>query len=794
MALETRLLTASSSFAVAATSWATDKNLLDQDGNPTSIYPVIIGMPSGSNDLAGFSIGIIQNNRTIKQALQDLETAVDGRMFAANNLSDIPNPATARINLGLASAATWPVGTSGSTLGLLNTINTYSGKQNFGGGASVTTSLDLVGASGSQTLLNILNGTSPRWAVYKEATVDSATSTGSDLRIARYNNSGTKIDDPFIISRTTGVVTLSQPLPVTSGGTGANSLSTLRTALSINNVDNTADVNKPISTPTQTALNLKFDKAGGAITGFITATTYIRAGSTLISDGGSEEGGQIVLGYRNNSGVTGQTNNTWNIDVGGSNELRIFRQNASGVIYTPLSVNEAGNMVIGGGGTIGLFVGSGSASHGIAIQNTAATSSTTGNALLDFRNSDNIQVSHVLANMNTDGSSDLSFSITPAGNRATDRRSEVFKITPSAIIAGVPINGRAYPRLVDGSNVNFNWSGQPGQPTWLWGGNDGTNMYVYSPSNLSVSYANNAGQLGSIGGGNSGGYLRRTTDIAGNGNLSRQLVLAGSEVTNDVWSSPIEIREVNQITTGSTNSTYAPALLFHWGSTSASAIKLHSDGSFRLQRQNTSITYAPLWASSFYSNDYYRIIGTGGMYFESYSRGVATAEAGGSHGHLTTVGSGMNGYAGYSVNTWITLMSNGTDHGLYSSSAGQWLLRFDSNRDAFFPANITAYSDERLKQNIRPIDNVAARRKGMAAAAILYDRHGETRVGFGAQTLELTNPEVVKTADDLLGTKSVNYGDPVAILAADNQMLSDRIDILERTVALLVSKIEEAGL
>lgn len=35
-------------------------------------------------------------------------------------------------------------------------------------------------------------------------------------------------------------------------------------------------------------------------------------------------------------------------------------------------------------------------------------------------------------------------------------------------------------------NKNWNWSGQAGQPSWLWGGNDGTNMYVYNPSNFTV--------------------------------------------------------------------------------------------------------------------------------------------------------------------------------------------------------------------------------------------------------------------------------------------------------------------
>lgn len=35
----------------------------------------------------------------------------------------------------------------------------------------------------------------------------------------------------------------------------------------------------------------------------------------------------------------------------------------------------------------------------------------------------------------------------------------------------------------------FRWSGQAGQPTWLWGGVDGTNMYVYNPANFSVKSA-----------------------------------------------------------------------------------------------------------------------------------------------------------------------------------------------------------------------------------------------------------------------------------------------------------------
>lgn len=48
---------------------------------------------------------------------------------------------------------------------------------------------------------------------------------------------------------------------------------------------------------------------------------------------------------------------------------------------------------------------------------------------------------------------------------------------------------RAYPRNADGGDINFHWDGRGGQPTWLWGGTDGINMYVYNPAAFSVNYA-----------------------------------------------------------------------------------------------------------------------------------------------------------------------------------------------------------------------------------------------------------------------------------------------------------------
>lgn len=63
----------------------------------------------------------------------------------------------------------------------------------------------------------------------------------------------------------------------------------------------------------------------------------------------------------------------------------------------------------------------------------------------------------------------------------------------------ITADDRAYPRSADGGDLNFNWSGKDDQPTWLWGGEDGSNMYIYNPSKFSVKYAKSAGHADSAG-------------------------------------------------------------------------------------------------------------------------------------------------------------------------------------------------------------------------------------------------------------------------------------------------------
>ena len=330
------------------------------------------------------------------------------------------------------------------------------------------------------------------------------------------------------------------------------------------------------------------------------------------------------------------------------------------------------------------------------------------------------------------------------------------------------INGRAYPRRSDGQDMNLIWNDPGGRKNYIVGSDDGNNFYVTHKSN----------------------YIARTNAAGENAAYSRGLVLAGHDATADIWSSPIELREVNYVGNGNNNSTHWPGILFHHQSVAAAGIKMANDGSIRHIAQGGG--YANTFQNNLYAADWIRPMGAAGIHWDAYGHGITTSYMNATYGNISTYGTGRNGWTGYSIQDSMCMMTNLVDLcGIHSNAQGRWLVNWDNGGNATFPANITAYSDERLKQNMRPIDNAEARLKGMAEAAIMYERDGQTRIGFGAQTLEKSNPELVFTATDLVGTKSVNYGDSVGLLAVMTQKQADRIEVLEAENAALKSTLED---
>ena len=200
------------------------------------------------------------------------------------------------------------------------------------------------------------------------------------------------------------------------------------------------------------------------------------------------------------------------------------------------------------------------------------------------------------------------------------------------------------------------------------------------------------------------------------------------------------------------------------------------------------------------SDGWFRTTSQAGIYFSTYGRGVWPVDGVVSYGNACVYGGGLNGWQGWSVNTAnnCILMSNTGTHGFYSPGNGIWQAQWDNSGNVTWNGNVTAYSDIRLKNNIREIDNPTARRDTLAKSAIKYERDGRTRIGYGAQYLrEGGCGEFVHEAEDDAyklatgtGTLSVDYGETAAVLAVASKMTDDKVASLEARIAQLEKIIE----
>jgi hypothetical protein len=128
----------------------------------------------------------------------------------------------------------------------------------------------------------------------------------------------------------------------------------------------------------------------------------------------------------------------------------------------------------------------------------------------------------------------------------------------------------------------------------------------------------------------------------------------------------------------------------------------------------------------------------------------------------------------------------GTSGGYFRATAslGSWRTSLGTNviswnystGDFTATGNVTAYSDARLKTNVRTIENALELTK--ALRGVFYDNinTGEAGVGVIAQELQKILPQLVTDND---GTLSVAYGNIVAVLIEAIKTLSNKIDELE---------------
>lgn len=143
----------------------------------------------------------------------------------------------------------------------------------------------------------------PDGSRYNGATADLVQRLGSGNVYALSELTG--IADGVPVFTGPGTMTIAQKFTLPAGGTSGQFINGLgqlaamnKAAVGLGNVDNTSDLNKPVSTETQTALNgkanisdlnNKYDKSGGAI-----------SGQVRIMSGSFNQIGLLQLGWSNN--------------------------------------------------------------------------------------------------------------------------------------------------------------------------------------------------------------------------------------------------------------------------------------------------------------------------------------------------------------------------------------------------------------------------------------------------------------------------------------------------------------
>jgi ABC-type Fe2+-enterobactin transport system substrate-binding protein len=98
---------------------------------------------------------------------------------------------------------------------------------------------------------------------------------------------------------------------------------------------------------------------------------------------------------------------------------------------------------------------------------------------------------------------------------------------------------------------------------------------------------------------------------------------------------------------------------------------------------------------------------------------------------------------------------------------------------ATFNNDVTAFSDERLKSNITTIPDALSKVSEMRGVHYVRDETGKDSSGVIAQELQKIAPELVLTAEDEMGTLSVNYGNITGYLIEAIKELKAEIEELK---------------
>ena len=147
----------------------------------------------------------------------------------------------------------------------------------------------------------------------------------------------------------------------------------------------------------------------------------------------------------------------------------------------------------------------------------------------------------------------------------------------------------------------------------------------------------------------------------------------------------------------------------------------------------------------------------------------------------TTIGLFVNNSSSFEMRSTVNdkdLLFRGEDGG---STITALTLDMSAAGAATFNNNVTAFSDRRLKSDIQTLENGLEKVEQLRGVTYTRDDNvdGGQQLGVIAQEVEEVFPQVVLTADDERGTKSVDYGRLTGALIEAVKELSAKVKELE---------------
>jgi hypothetical protein len=262
-----------------------------------------------------------------------------------------------------------------------------------------------------------------------------------------------------------------------------------------------------------------------AITAFASPVWYVGAIANPGADANTIGGSHSGLTYANNAPYTGPL---VRFDAGGY-DLEL-NANYSGGASMAFRTRNGDTSAWNAWHTLADSDGvNATGTWGISISGNAATATTAVKA------SSMIRVDNTSLTWNYSHTAGT-FSSQPAWLLMTNDGQTMAPYAPASLSVGFAtnatqaVNANHVTLVSANTNQAFNWAGQSGQPTWLWGANDPNNAYVYNPSNFHVALADVAnsapGYLPLT-----GGTLQGPGNLQVNGTTTTAAINASAAVT-----------------------------------------------------------------------------------------------------------------------------------------------------------------------------------------------------------------------------------------------------------------------